>query len=233
MTSSRFSVAFSRSGAIRPPGRATTTTAMVAKMRVMAAAAAARSVPQQYKIVEPVGERVFVKVDAADITTAGGIVLPSSIQKAPTKGNVVATGKDCGLKVGENVIYGQYSGTQLSLGGEEHVLLKEDDIVGVMKSKNVAQLQPLGDRILVEVAEVEDQTAGGVLLANSATEKPTVGKVLAVGPGKKDDDGEPTKPSVNVGSTILYSKYSGTEFEGEDGMQYIVIRANDVLAELS
>lgn len=105
--------------------------------------------------------------------------------------------------------------------------------MGIMKSKDVAQLQPLGDRILVEVSEIEEQTAGGVLLTSNDQEKPTLGKVLAVGPGKKDDSGKAIKPNVKVGSTILYSKYSGTEFEGEDEKQYIVIYDHDVLAELS
>jgi chaperonin GroES len=75
------------------------------------------------------------------------------------------------------------------------------------------KIQPLGDRVLVKPAEAETKTAGGIIIPDSAKEKPQRGTVVAAGPGKKD---EPT--TVKVGDTILYGKYSGTELqvEGED-----------------
>ncbi|CAD7697874.1 unnamed protein product [Ostreobium quekettii] len=187
----------------------------------------------QFKKVTPKGERLFVKVDSADATTIGGIVLPASAQKAPTQGEVVAAFKDSLVKVGDRVVYSKYAGTEIAMEQAEHVLLKEEDVVGIMKSTEVKALAPVADRILVEVSDVEESTSGGVLLTSATQERPTFGTVIAVGPGKKDEDGNLIKTNVNVGSTILYSKFSGVEFEGEDETKYIVIREADILAELS
>lgn len=90
------------------------------------------------------------------------------------------------------------------------------------------KLKPLHDRIVVKAAESEEVTAGGILLPDSAKEKPQRGEVLAVGPGKTLDNGKKAPVDVAVGDTVLYGKYSGTEVtvSGED---YIILRADDVL----
>lgn len=181
----------------------------------------------------PLGERLFVKVDSADVTTAGGIVLPTSAQTAPTQGEVVASFEGGTVKVGERIVYGKYAGTPISVENKEHVLLKETDVVGVMKSSRVQDLQPCEGRLLVEVSEVEETTSGGVLLTSASQERPTFGKILAVGPGKKDEEGKVKEPTAKSGTTVLYSKYSGVEFEGEDEKKYIVIQEDDILAELA
>lgn len=193
---------------------------------------AATAVPAQYKTVSPVGDRVFVKIDAGEEKTMGGIILPTAVQKKPTQGTVVASGKAKGLEVGDMVVYSKYAGTELNVSDEAFVLLKEEDCIGKMASDNVAAMQPLGDRILIEVEQAEAETAGGVLLTESAKEKPTLGKVVAVGTGR-EEDGEMVKPNVQVGATVLYSKYSGTDFKGDDGTEYIVVRESDILASLS
>lgn len=130
------------------------------------------------------------------------------------------------------MVYGEYSGTDINISGVPHVLLKEEDVVGLLESDDVAKLKPLGDRILVEVSESEDETSAGLILTSAVVEKPTFGKVLSVGPGRTVDE-KLTPPNVSVGSTVLYSKYSGTEFQGDGEKEYIVIRENDVLAELN
>ena len=84
-----------------------------------------------------------------------------------------------------------------------------------------------------EVVEAAEQTSGGVLLTDGAKEKPTMGKVVAVGGGREDDDGKAVKPSVEVGSTVLYQRYSGAEFEGPNDKQYIVVRDADILATMA
>ena len=83
------------------------------------------------------------------------------------------------------------------------------------------------------MAEAKDTTAGGLLLTESSKDKPTIGKVVAVGPGRSDDDGKTSVPTVAVGSSVLYQKYSGSEFEGLDGKQYIVVRDADILATVA
>jgi chaperonin GroES len=88
------------------------------------------------------------------------------------------------------------------------------------------------DRILVQVAETEGKSSGGVILTAASSEKPTIGKVVAVGPGRKAESGEVEAPTVKAGDQVLYSKYSGTELE-EGDVQFVVVRATDVLAVLS
>jgi len=90
-------------------------------------------------------------------------------------------------------------------------------------------LKPLGDRVLVKPVEEEETTASGLVIPDTAKEKPQKGKVLAVGDGKLDDDGKRIKLDVSKGDEVLYSKYGGTEItvEGED---LLVLRESDVLA---
>lgn len=91
------------------------------------------------------------------------------------------------------------------------------------------KLQPLHDRIIVEAAEKETTTASGIILPDSAQEKPLKGNVLAVGPGKTLDSGKIASIDVKVGDTVLYGKYAGTEVT-VDAKDYIILRADDVLA---
>ena len=91
------------------------------------------------------------------------------------------------------------------------------------------KLQPLHDRIIVEAAAKEERTAGGIILPDTAQEKPAKGTVLAVGPGKTLDNGKKAPVDIKVGEVVLYGKYSGTEVtvSGED---FVILRADDVLA---
>jgi len=90
------------------------------------------------------------------------------------------------------------------------------------------KLKPLHDRIVVEAAPKEEKTASGIILPDSAQEKPLRGTVLAVGPGKRLDSGQIAPIDVKVGDNVLYGKYSGTEVT-VDGKDYIILRSDDVL----
>ena len=90
-------------------------------------------------------------------------------------------------------------------------------------------IKPLDDRILVKQVEAETKTAGGIVLPDSAQEKPQRGKVVALGPGKMLDSGERGKMGLKKGDSIFYGKYAGTEVE-VDGDEYVILRENDVLA---
>ena len=92
-------------------------------------------------------------------------------------------------------------------------------------------LQPLGDRLIVEVLEEDDVTASGIVLPDTAQEKPQRGKVLAVGPGPRDEDGEYIKMDLEEGDEIIFSKYGGTEIK-VDGEDLLVLRESDVLAKV-
>ena len=86
------------------------------------------------------------------------------------------------------------------------------------------KIKPLADRVLVEAAAAEDKTAGGIIIPDTAKEKPQKGTVVAVGPGKKD---EPM--TVKVGDSVLYGKYAGTEIT-IDGENYLIMRESDIVA---
>jgi chaperonin GroES len=92
-------------------------------------------------------------------------------------------------------------------------------------------LQPLGDRIIVEILDEEETTVSGIVLPDTAKEKPQRGKVLAVGPGARDEDGDYIKLDVEVGDEVIFSKYGGTEIKvGADDV--LILRESDVLAKV-
>ena len=91
-------------------------------------------------------------------------------------------------------------------------------------------LQPLGDRLVVEPIEQEETTAGGILLPETAKEKPQEGKVIAVGPGKLDENGKRVKMEVKEGDRVLYAKYAGTEIKLEGEEKVLILRESDILA---
>ncbi|HEY3473165.1 MAG TPA: co-chaperone GroES [Anaerolineales bacterium] len=93
------------------------------------------------------------------------------------------------------------------------------------------KLKPLGGRVIVEPIEQEDMTAGGIILPETAKEKPQEGKILAAGPGERDEDGERIPMEVQVGDKVLYAKYSGTEVK-MDGKKLLILRESDILAVL-
>ena len=90
-------------------------------------------------------------------------------------------------------------------------------------------IRPLDDRIVVEQNEAEETTAGGIVLPDSAQEKPQRGKVVAVGPGRLLDSGERGKPSVRKGDEVFYGKYAGSDVDVNGG-NYVILRETDVLA---
>ena len=93
------------------------------------------------------------------------------------------------------------------------------------------KLKPLADRVVVKAEAVEEKTASGIILPDTAKEKPQMGKVVAVGPGKTSDSGSIMKMSVKVGDKVLYGKYSGTEISFENN-EYLIMKENDIFAIL-
>ncbi len=91
------------------------------------------------------------------------------------------------------------------------------------------KLKPLGGRVIVEPIEQEEMTAGGIILPETAKEKPQEGKILAAGPGERDDTGKRIAMEVTVGDRVLYAKYSGTEIK-MDGKKVLILRESDILA---
>jgi chaperonin GroES len=96
-------------------------------------------------------------------------------------------------------------------------------------SLSVSTVKPLGDRVFVKVSASEEKTAGGLYLPDTAKEKPQVGEVVALGPGKRNDDGSRQDPEIKVGDKVLYSKYAGTDVKlGTE--EYVLLSEKDILA---
>jgi len=97
-----------------------------------------------------------------------------------------------------------------------------------MDKEQDMKLRPLDDRVVIKQSEAEDKTAGGIILPDTAKEKPQIGKIISVGPGKVLDDGKRGKMSVKKNDEVIYSKYIGNEIE-IDGGKYVVLRESDIL----
>lgn len=91
------------------------------------------------------------------------------------------------------------------------------------------QIQPLGDRILVEVLEAKEKTKSGIVLPDTAKEKPQEAKIVAVGKGRVSDEGKTISPEVKVGDKVLFGKYTGTEIT-VDEKEYLILKEEDILA---
>ncbi|GKE44242.1 20 kDa chaperonin, chloroplastic-like protein, partial [Tanacetum coccineum] len=111
--------------------------------------------------LKPLGDRVLVKINAAEEKTAGGILLPTTVKTL--MGEVVAIGEgmtswfEAGVEVdaksGTQVVYSKYVGTEVEFNGAKHLLLKEDDIVGILETDHVKDLKPLNDRVLIKIQD--------------------------------------------------------------------------------
>ncbi|KAL8129999.1 hypothetical protein V2J09_019154 [Rumex salicifolius] len=190
----------------------------------------------KYTSIKPLGDRVLIKTKILDEKSVGGILLPSSVKTKPQSGEVIAVGpgKKVGtdrlplsLKTGSGVVYSKYAGTEIEVDGLSHLILKEDDVIGILDTEDVKDLKPLNDRILIKVAEAEEKTAGGLFLSQAAKEKPSIGTVVAVGPGLLIEEGERSPLPVSAGNTVLFSKYAGTDLKSEDGSDYIALRVSE------
>ena len=96
----------------------------------------------------------------------------------------------------------------------------------------VRSFQPLGDRVVIKPLDEEEVTKGGLVLPDTAKEKPQEGEIVAVGPGRVADDGTRIKMEVKKGDKVVYSKYAGTEFK-EDDEEYLIVRESDILAKFA
>jgi chaperonin GroES len=93
-------------------------------------------------------------------------------------------------------------------------------------------LKPLGDRVIVKPIIKEEVTKGGIVLPDTAKEKPQEGEIVAVGPGKLGEDGKRIEMEVKKGDRVIYAKYAGTEWKYED-QEYLILRESDILAKIS
>lgn len=102
----------------------------------------------------------------------------------------------------------------------------------IQNKEDSIMIKPLGDRVVIEVVDQEETTASGIVLPESAQEKPQEGKVIAVGSGSLTDNGERVAPEVAEGDRVIYSKFAGTEVK-YDGKEYLILRESDILAVIN
>jgi len=203
--------------------------------------------PSKFSKVQPAGDLVLCKVAEPEQKTTGGILLPTTAQRRPTSGDIVAVGdgkvgdhiQEFYLKPGQTVLYSKFGigVTDLLVQGEEHCLIREEDCIGIMPrsgatADDIPQLKPNGDRVLLKIFEASDVTVGGVLLPDSAKEKPIGGEVVSVGPGKREKDGKRKTPQVKPGDRVLYFKWAGDSMETPSGEQYVVVHESDILCKV-
>jgi chaperonin GroES len=106
---------------------------------------------------------------------------------------------------------------------------KYSKIIMASVSLTVSTVKPLADRVFVKVSASEEKTAGGILLPDTAKEKPQIGEIVQIGPGKRNEDGTRQEPEVKVGDKVLYSKYAGTDVK-LGGDEYVLLSEKDILA---
>jgi chaperonin GroES len=204
------------------------------------------SAPSLLHQVAPKGDLVLARVAEVEEKTTGGILLPGAAQRRPTSGDVVAVGdgrvgaatRTFQLAPGDTVVYSKFGlgATDLELGGEEHILIREDDVIGIMPragatAADVPELRPIADRVLIKVEAAGEVTLGGVILPDAAKDKPVSGTVVRTGPGKVGEDGARVACKVAAGDRVVYFKWAGDAMETPDGDQYVVLHESDILCK--
>mmetsp|Transcript_30202 Transcript_30202/g.41808 ORF Transcript_30202/g.41808 Transcript_30202/m.41808 type:complete len:236 (-) Transcript_30202:158-865(-) len=189
-------------------------------------------IPSKFSTVSPNGNRVFVKADKAEESTAGGVLLPSSTQEKSTSGVILGVGSGCKeLKEGDSVFFSKFgiNITKFQFEKEEHVLLSEEEVIGAIPvGGDIPDLKPCGDRVLVKPFKPADASTGGVLLPESAKDKPMTGEVIAAGPGTPDKE-----VKVTTGDKIVYFKWAGDKMKAKNGAMYVVLRQQDIFGKLN
>lgn len=204
----------------------------------MAGRGEAVAIPTRFTQMKPEGGRILVKPQEAAATTRGGLLLPSDAAPRPTCGSVVSVGGGTSaVKDGQAVLYSKFGlgCLDVELQGESYLLMREQDVMGTLPNvedaEDASKIEPTFDRVLVKVDPVSETSAGGLVLPESAKEKPSAGTVVRAGPGKEDEDGEFKPISVAQGDRVMYFKYAGEVLKGADGEDYVVVRERDVLCK--
>lgn len=139
------------------------------------------------------------------------------------------------IAVGDRVVYSKYAGTEVSTATEEQMLLKAEDVIGTLAGDDISALKPFSDRVLLAKAALQGATSGGVLLPSSSSDEVPTGRVCAAGPGRLDEEGVCEPCALPVGAAVLYTKFSGIEFEAAKGDKtpgYVVVRKDDIIVQL-
>lgn len=222
---------------IAPPSRRFDRNEMLRTM-AMAGRGEAVAIPNRFTTLKPEGGRILVKPQEAASTTRGGLLLPSEAAPRPTCGSVVSVGGEArAVKDGQAVLYSKFGlgCLDVEVQGEAYLLMREQDVMGTLPTvedaEDASKIEPTFDRVLVKVDPVSETSAGGLVLPESAKEKPSMGTVVRAGPGKEDEEGEFKPTNVKEGDRVMYFKYAGEMLAGADGEDYVVVKERDVLCK--
>jgi len=195
--------------------------------------------------IKPLNNFILVKVAEAADQSEGGIILTAKAKQKKTEGLVIACGPgrtheesgillDIPVTPGESVIYGKYDGTELDYDNAKHTLIRDSDILVKFSGDALSldSVEMINDCVLVEVEESEQETAGGLLIAQSSTsqKKPSTGTVVKVGPGRRTMNGDLVRMEVDLGDKVKFRDFAGNEVKIA-AKEYAVVRMPDILAK--
>jgi len=170
--------------------------------------------------LRPLNTRIVIKPDNPDERTKSGIIIPDNAKVKPARGTMVAMGPGMlmktgqrwpmpGMKPGDKVMYSQYAGTEIEVDGVLHIVMRDDDVFACGPADD--RLLPCSDRVMLKCDEAPDKSKGGIIIPDSAKERPLEGEVIAVGPGKTLEDGTIRPLDVKPGERVKFQKHQGTD----------------------
>ena len=199
--------------------------------------------------IAPVANYILVKVREAVDVTRGGIYMPDAAKERPTEGVVVAAGPGrvhpyTGVqlenpgKVGMNVIYGKYDGTELEYDGLNHQLIRDDDVLLVYEGKDATEenVKCVKDQVLILLDEKDDVMDSGLVVTKDKSDNfkmrnVDTGTVVKQGPGRQAGSGDQMVVQLNVGDRVKFRDFAGSDVRLGD-KEYAVLRAYDILAKV-
>lgn len=194
--------------------------------------------------LSPLGSHVLVKVKEAEEKSAGGIIIPDNAKEKPTVGTVVAIGPGevngvsgrhmpVSVKVGDNILYSKYSGTQINYDGKQHHMIRDEDILFMYTGEKIdmTKVSCLHDNVVVKLAKGEEKSASGIYLTTQQ-KKVDYGEVVSVGPGAITPHGVQLPMPLVVGDKVKIRDYCGTDMT-VDGQAYVVLKVIEILAKMN
>ena len=193
--------------------------------------------------MKPLGNQVMVKPRKTDDKTMGGLFVPTGEVEVPKEGIVVMAGPgkahpETGeiipnpVKDGDLVLMGSYAGEKVDYNGEAHVFMDADLLLGSFEGNamTIPSFRPLGDLIMVQMAEQAEETTTGIALAGLEEEESNSGEVVAAGPGRVANNGKLVPVMVSPGDSVMYSQRAGAEATVE-GKMFMLVSEQDCLAK--
>lgn len=193
--------------------------------------------------MKPLGNQALIKLRKLEEKTGGGLFVPTAETEKPKEGFVVEAGPgrvnsetgeliESPVKVGDLVLLSDYSGEKVDYNGEKHIFVDADNLLGKFTNSELASSSfvPLGDRVLVAVADQAKETTTGIALALDDDGEDNSGEVVAVGSGAYADNGKQTPVGITPGESVMFNRYGGAEAK-IDGKRFKIVSEKDCIAK--